>query len=106
MVASGTLSQESLGTNDGCEFRLENLEGDIAIVALIVGEIDRGHPALPDLALDAVAALKGGVQAGDGIGHQQSPKREDQARVNIQARAEGASKRPADDRENRSLHFF
>ena len=33
----------------------------------ILGEIDRGHPTLTDLTLDAVAPLEGCVQAGDGI---------------------------------------
>ena len=33
----------------------------------IVGQVDRGHPALTDLTLDAVAAFEGCVQAGDGV---------------------------------------
>jgi len=37
------------------------------LVLEVVGQVDRGHPALTDLALDAVAALEGCVQAGDGI---------------------------------------
>ena len=35
----------------------------------VISQVHRGHPALTDLALDAVAALKGGVQAGDVVGH-------------------------------------
>ena len=31
--------------------------------------VHRGHPALAELALDAVAAFEGHVQAGDGIRH-------------------------------------
>ena len=46
-----------------------DLEGDLALVLEVVGQVDSGHPALTDLTLDAVAALEGGVEAGDGIGH-------------------------------------
>ena len=35
------------------------------------GQIRDSHPTLADLTLDAVAALKGCVQAGDGVGHAQ-----------------------------------
>ena len=61
------LSQESLGTYYGCEFRFKDLERHIPVVALVVGQIDRSHPALADLAIDAVAALQGGVKADDRI---------------------------------------
>ena len=67
------LGQEPLGTDNCGEFRFENLEGHVAVVTLIVGQIYRSHPALADLALDPVAAFKGGVQAGDGVGHGFSP---------------------------------
>lgn len=33
----------------------KDLEGNLALVLEQLGEIDRGHPALPKLALDAVA---------------------------------------------------
>ena len=33
-----------------------------------------GDPALTDLTLDAVAALEGGVEAGDGVWSVQAPK--------------------------------
>jgi hypothetical protein len=35
----------------------------------VVGQVDRGHAALTELALDDVAAFEGNVQTGDGIGH-------------------------------------
>ena len=35
----------------------------------IIGEVDDGHAATAELALDAVAALEGSVQAGDGVRH-------------------------------------
>ena len=40
----------------------------------VVGQIDRRHPALTELALDAVSARQGCVQAGDGIGVVHLPK--------------------------------
>ena len=49
--------EEALCSNDGSEFRFQDLERHIAVVANVVGEIDRGHPALADLTLDSVAAL-------------------------------------------------
>ncbi len=35
----------------------------------ILGQIDRSHPALARLTLDAVAAFEGGVESCDGVGH-------------------------------------
>ena len=54
-------------THHGSEFRLEHLERDLPLVLEVVGQVDGRHTALTDLALDAVAALEGGVQAGDWI---------------------------------------
>ena len=51
-----------------------NLERNVAVVLEVVGEVDRGHPALTDLTLDAVAALEGGVEAGDGVWVAHLPK--------------------------------
>ena len=63
------LGQETLCTDDRSEFSFQNLEGHVAVVALVVGQLDRGHPTLTNLTLDAVAAVEGSVQAGDGVGH-------------------------------------
>jgi hypothetical protein len=46
---------------------LPDLECDFAVVLEIVGQVNDGHAALAELALDAVAAVEGRVQAGDGI---------------------------------------
>ena len=35
----------------------------------VIGQIDRSHAALTEFGLDAVAALQGCVQAGDGFAH-------------------------------------
>ena len=57
------------GPDDRSQLRLQHLERDLALVLQVVGQVDRGHPALAELALDAIAALEGRVQAGDGIAH-------------------------------------
>ena len=46
---------------------------DLTLVLEVVGEVHGGHPAFTDLAFDAVAALEGCVQAGDGIWSVQAP---------------------------------
>ena len=63
------LGEEPLGAHDGGQLGLEHLERDLPLVPEVFGQVDRGHAALAELALDAVAALEGRVQAGDGIGH-------------------------------------
>ena len=50
------LAQEAIGPDGVGELRLEQLDGDLAAVPQVVGEIDGGHPAAADHALDAVAA--------------------------------------------------
>ena len=54
---------EALGADDGGEFGLQDLEGDLALVLEIVGEVDGRHAALAQLALEVVAAFEGCVQA-------------------------------------------
>ena len=68
------LSQESLRTDNRSQLWLEHLERDLTLVLEVVCEVYRSHPALTDLALDAVAAFEGCVQAGDGIWSVQAPK--------------------------------
>ena len=51
----GDLAQEALGAERGGELGAEDLDGDLAVVLEVVGEVDRGHAALAELALDAVA---------------------------------------------------
>ena len=63
------LGQETLGTDHGSEFRLQNFERHLAVVLQVVGQVDRGHAALTEFALDGVAAFESRVEAGDGIGH-------------------------------------
>jgi hypothetical protein len=42
---------------------VKDLDGDIALVLEVVGQVHRGHAALPKLALEAVATAKGGGEA-------------------------------------------
>ena len=63
------LGQEALGTDDCRQLRLEDLEGHLAFVLDVLGQVDRGHAALTELTLDHVAAVEGCVETGDGIGH-------------------------------------
>jgi len=69
------LGQKALGAHHGGQLRLQDLERHLALVLEVVSQVNGGHPALADLADDLVAALQGGVQAGDGVGHGQDPRR-------------------------------
>ena len=51
----GSGGQESLGTDHGIKLGLQDLDRDLEIVLQVLGEMHGRHPALPDLALDAVA---------------------------------------------------
>ena len=52
------LAEEALGAERGGELGAEHLEGDQALVPQVAREIDRGHTALPELALDHVAVTE------------------------------------------------
>ena len=65
----GDLAEEPLGAERVGEFGVEDLDRDRAIVLEIVREVDGGHAALPELALDAVAVGEGGSESGGGGGH-------------------------------------
>ncbi len=49
------LGEEPLGADHRGQLGPEDLDGDLALVPEVVGEVDRGHAARPELALDAVA---------------------------------------------------
>ena len=49
------LSQESLDAEHGAEFRLQNLDGDLAVMTQVSREINRCHAASSDLAVDRVS---------------------------------------------------
>ncbi len=57
------LFQEPLGTEDGGELGPEDLEGDLAVMFEVLGEIDGRHPAVAQLPLDTVAGRERGREA-------------------------------------------
>ena len=63
------LSQEALGTECVGKFRLQDLERDGAVVLQVLGEVDGGHPAVAELALEAVAVGESRAEGGQSIGH-------------------------------------
>ena len=47
-------SQGMFGTDYRSQLRLQYLERDFTLVLEVVGQVDRGHPALTDLTLDGL----------------------------------------------------
>ena len=68
------LAQEPLGAEEGGKFRAEHLDCDQAVVLQIASEIDRGHPAATELALDTVAAGQRRLEAVQQLGDQTAPE--------------------------------
>jgi hypothetical protein len=60
------LALESLGAEAGSELGEQDLEGDGAVVAEVPGQVDDGHAAAAELALERVAVGEGIAQA---VGH-------------------------------------
>ena len=54
------LGQEPLGAEHGGQLGAQHLERDLAVVPQVVREVDGGHAARAELALDAVAVGEGG----------------------------------------------
>ena len=54
--------EESLGSQCGSELRPKNFDGQPTVMLQIMGEIDRGHAATPELALDRVLVAQGGSE--------------------------------------------
>jgi hypothetical protein len=57
------LAQEPLGADDGGELGAQHLDGDLAVVLEVVGEVDGGHAAGTEFALEPVAVGEGRAQA-------------------------------------------
>ena len=55
------LQQEAIPAEGGANLGPEHLEGDPAAVFQVFGEIDRGHPAPSELALDPVPMAQTGL---------------------------------------------
>src|SRR5262249_818044 len=67
------LGPEPLRRNAGREFGAEDFDGDQAAVSQVAGEVDRGHAAAPELALDGVSAGAGSVKLLDRVDHTALP---------------------------------
>ena len=63
------LAEEPLGADHGGELGPQHLDRDLAVVLEVLGEVDGGHAALAELALDAVAVGQRGGEAGSGLVH-------------------------------------
>jgi hypothetical protein len=63
------LLDEPLGAEDRRELRAQHLDRDPSLVLQVVGEIDRGHPPLAQVAFDAIAAGEGRGEAVRGRDH-------------------------------------
>src|SRR5262245_62530335 len=55
--------QESLDADELRELAVHHLDGDLAIVTHVVRQVDVGHPATADLALDGVSVGERSLQA-------------------------------------------
>ena len=62
------LALEALGAERGGELGEEHLEGDRAVVPEVLGEVDDGHAAAAELALERVAVGECVAQGCGGVG--------------------------------------
>ena len=69
------LGQEALPADHGGELGMQHLDGDLAAVLEVFGEIDGGHAPLSQLALEAIPVGQGRGETGGGIGHASSSVR-------------------------------
>jgi hypothetical protein len=69
----GDFLDEALRAEDRSEVGLEDLEGHLAVVLEIFGEIHRGHAALAQLALCRVAAREGRSETVRSVRHETPP---------------------------------
>ena len=58
------LPLEALGAEGGGKLGEEDLERDRAVVLEVLGEVDRGHAAAPELALEGVAVGESRLEQG------------------------------------------
>ena len=67
------LLHEPIGAEGGGEVGAQHLDGHLAVMLEILGEIDGGHAAGPEFALDGVAIREGGGEAACGVSGQSVP---------------------------------
>ena len=90
------LGEEPLDAEHGAELRVEHLERDVAVVLEVAREVDGGHAAAADLALDGVAIGERRVELGDGVDHGgRSPRHAPRARIRGPRRIPEAGLEPA-----------
>ena len=65
------LPEEALGPQGGRQLGMQHLEGDQPVMLKVVREVDRGHPAAPELALDRVAIGQIGPEPLRGLGQKE-----------------------------------
>ena len=64
------LAQEALGPERVSQLRMQDLEGHRSVVLEVPGEVDGGHAAAAELALECVAVAAGPRRARTGgLGH-------------------------------------
>ena len=63
------LGQEAFDAEHGAEFRVEHLDGDRAVVADVVRQVDRGHAAGANLAVKSVAIVQRRREPVHGVTH-------------------------------------
>ena len=63
------LGEEPFAAKCGAQVRVETFDRDVPVVPHVVREIDSGHAALSELALDVVSSLQCFGKAADGVGH-------------------------------------
>jgi hypothetical protein len=61
------LPLEPVGAEADGELGQQHLERDGPVVLEVAGEVDRGHSAAPELALERVAAGEGGAKRRQGV---------------------------------------
>ena len=67
--------QEAFRSDGRCEFWMKDLDGDGTVVTYIVREVDGGHPADAQFALDAIAIAEETTESGRQRGRQRGMRR-------------------------------
>ena len=63
------LGQEALGADHGRQLGPEHLERHPPVVPDVLGQVDGGHAAGADLAVEPVAVGQGGLEPAEELGH-------------------------------------
>ena len=63
------LGEEAVAADDGTELGVEDLDGDLAVVLQVLGEVDGGHAALAELTVETVTVGQGGGESAECVLH-------------------------------------